>query len=77
MLLQAKRVTGHYYTFKKIKAMKEIANTSNTALKDQSKDTLNKIIFLLKGLQHCKPISGNLLFRIVEKIDVNSNTVLI
>lgn len=42
-----------------------------------SKDTLNKIIFLLKGLQHCEPISGNLLFKIVEKIDINSNTVLI
>jgi hypothetical protein len=41
------------------------------------KDTLNKIMFLLKGLQYCEPISGNLLLRIVEKIDINSNTVLI
>lgn len=57
--------------------MKEIVNTSDTALKDRSKDTLNKIIFLLKGLQHCEPISGNLLFRIVGKIDINSNTVSI
>ena len=57
--------------------MKKIVNTSNTALKDKSKGTLNKIIFLAKGLQHCEPINGNLLLKIVEKIDVNSNTVLI
>lgn len=55
--------------------MKEILNTSDTALQDQSKDTINKIKFLSKGLQYCNTISGSLLFRIV-KIITNSNTVL-
>ena len=40
-----------------------------------SKDTINKVLFLVKGLQHCEPINGNLLLRLVEKIDINSNTV--
>ena len=57
--------------------MKEIANTSNTALKDQSKITLNKVKSLIDGLKLCKPITGDLLIRLIEKIDINSNTVLI
>lgn len=40
-----------------------------------SKDTVNKVLFLVKGLKHCEPINGNLLFRIIEII-TNSNTVL-
>ena len=52
-------------------------NTSdNLMLADtSSKDTVNKIKFLSKGLKNCEPISGNLLYRIIEKIDINSNTV--
>lgn len=52
-------------------------NTSdNLMLADTlSKDTINKVLFLVKGLQHCEPINGNLLLRLVEKIDINSNTV--
>lgn len=57
--------------------MKEIANTSNTALKDQSKITLNKVKSLIDGLKLCKPITGDLLIRLIEKININSNTVLI
>jgi hypothetical protein len=55
--------------------MKEILNTSDTALQDQSKDTLNKIKILSKGLKGCYPISGNLLFRLVEVIEIKSNTL--
>lgn len=52
-------------------------NTSdNLMLADtSSKDTINKVLFLVKGLQHCEPINGILLLRLVEKIDINSNTV--
>lgn len=51
-------------------------NTSDNLLPNsQCEDTLNKIKFLSKGLKNCEPISGNLLFRIIEKIDINSNTV--
>lgn len=52
-------------------------NTSdNLMLADTlSKDTINKVLFLVKGLQHCKPINRILLFRIIEKIIINSNTV--
>ena len=56
--------------------MKEILNTSDTALQDKSKDTLNKINFLVKGLKLCDSITGNLLNKLIDKIDVNSNTVL-
>lgn len=53
-------------------------NTSdNLLLNSQCEDTLNKIKFLSKGLKNCEPISGNLLFRIIEKIENNSNTVSI
>ena len=55
--------------------MKEIANTSNTALKDKSKGTLNRIDSLLKALKLCNEIQGNLLIRMMEII-INSNTVL-
>lgn len=51
-------------------------NTSNNLpLNIQCEGTLNKIKFLSKGLKHCKPISGNLLFRLVEVIETKSNTV--
>lgn len=52
-------------------------NTSdNLMLADtSSKGNINKVLFLVKGLQHCEPINGNLLLRLVEKIDINSNTV--
>lgn len=56
--------------------MKEIANTSNTALKDQSKITLNKLKSLIDALKLCEPITGNLLIRIIDRLDINSNTVL-
>jgi hypothetical protein len=56
--------------------MKEIANTSNTALKDQSKITLNKLKSLIAALKLCEPITGNLLIRIIDRLDINSNTVL-
>lgn len=56
--------------------MKEILTTSDTALKDQSKDTLNnyrrQLNFLLKGLKNCEPITGNLLIRIIERLDVTN-----
>ena len=59
--------------------MKEILNTSDTALKDQSKDTFNNyrrhLNFLLKALKNCEPITGNLLIRIVERLDINSNSL--
>ena len=48
--------------------MKEIANTSNTALKDQSKITLNKLKSLIDALKLCEPKTGNLLIRITEKL---------
>lgn len=52
-------------------------NTSdNLMLADTlSKDTINKVLFLVKGLQHCEPINGNLLSRVIGKIILNSNTV--
>ena len=60
--------------------MKEILNTSDTALKDQNEDKLNnyqkRLNSLVKALKLCKPITGNLLIRIIEKLDINSNTVL-
>jgi hypothetical protein len=60
--------------------MKEILNTSDTALKGQSKDTFNnyrrRLNFLLKALKNCEPITGNLLIRIVERLDINSNSLL-
>lgn len=55
--------------------MKEIANTSNTALKDQSKITLNKLKSLIDALKLCEPIIGDLLIRIIGKILNNANTV--
>jgi hypothetical protein len=60
--------------------MKEIMNTSDTALKDQSKDKLicyqRQLNFLLKGLKFCKPITVNLLIKIIERLDINSNSLL-
>ena len=56
--------------------MKEILNTSDTALKDQSKITLNKVKSLIDGLKLCKPITGNLLIKIIERLDINSNSLL-
>jgi hypothetical protein len=55
--------------------MKEIANTSNTALKDQSKITLNKLKSLIDALKLCEPITGDLLIRIIGKTLNNANTV--
>lgn len=55
--------------------MKEIQNTSDTALQNQSKNTLNQIKILSKGLKGCFPISGNLLSRLIEIIEIKSNTV--
>jgi hypothetical protein len=56
--------------------MLDTFNTSdNLMLNCQGEDTINKIKFLSKGLQYCKPINGNLIFRIIEKIILNSNTV--
>lgn len=55
--------------------MKEILTTSDTALKDQSKDILYRLNFLLKGLKLCEPITGNLLIRIIDRLNINSNTV--
>lgn len=54
--------------------MKEIANTSNTALKDQSKITLNKLKSLIDALKLCEPITGDLLIRIIGKILNNAKT---
>jgi hypothetical protein len=55
--------------------MKEIANTSNTALKDQSKITLNKLKSLIDALKLCESITGDLLSRIIGKTLNNANTV--
>ena len=55
--------------------MKEIANTSNTALKDQSKIKLNKLKSLIDALKLCEPITGDLLIRIIGKILYNAKTV--
>ncbi len=55
--------------------MKEIANTSNTALKDQSKITLNKLKSLIDALKLCEPITGDLLIRIIGKILYNAKIV--
>ena len=55
--------------------MKEIANTSNTALKDQSKIRLNKLKSLIDALKLCEPITRDLLIRIIGKILNNANTV--
>ena len=55
--------------------MKEIANTSNTALKDQSKITPNKLKSLIDAIKLFEPITGDLLIRIVGKILYNANTV--
>lgn len=54
--------------------MKEIANTSNTALKDQSKITPNKLKSLIDALKLCEPIIGDLLIRIIGKILNNAKT---
>ena len=60
--------------------MNEILNTSDTALKDQSEDKLNnyhkQLNSLVKALKLCKPITGTLLIRIIEKLDINSKTLL-
>ena len=60
--------------------MNEILNTSHTALKDQSEDKLNnyqrRLNSLVKALKLCNPITGTLLSRIIEKLDINSNTLL-
>jgi hypothetical protein len=42
----------------------------------QGKDILNKLNFLSKGLKFCKPITGNLLSKIIERLNINSNTLL-
>ena len=55
--------------------MKEIANTSNTALKDQSKITLNILKSLIDTLKLCEPITVNFLIWIIGKIFNNANTV--
>jgi hypothetical protein len=55
--------------------MKEIANTSNTALKDQSKITPNKLKSLIDALKLCESITGDLLSRIIGKILNNANTL--
>ena len=55
--------------------MKEILNTSGTALKDLSKDTLNKLKSLIDALKLCEPITPDLLIRVIEKILNNPNTV--
>ena len=59
--------------------MKEILNTSATALKDQSEDKLNdyqrQLKFLLKGLKPCEPIHDDLLIRLI--VCINSNNLLI
>lgn len=57
--------------------MKEIANTSNTALKDESKITPNKLKTLSDELKLCELIIGDLLSRILGKIFNNTNTVSI
>ena len=63
----------------KNKAMKEILNTSDTALINQNEDKLNnyqrQVNSLVKALKLCHPITGTLLFRIIEKIDINYETV--
>jgi hypothetical protein len=55
--------------------MKEIANTSNTALKDQSKITLNILKSLIDTLKLCEPITRDLFIRIIEKLLNSANTV--
>ena len=55
--------------------MKEIANTSNTALKDQSKITLNILKSLIDTLKLCEPITRDLLIRIIGKTLYNAKTV--
>lgn len=55
--------------------MKEIANTSNTALIDQSKITPNKLKTLVDELKLCEPITGDLISRITGKILTKTNTV--
>ena len=56
--------------------MLETFNTSdNLMLNCQGEDTINKIKFLSKGLKGCYPITGNLLFRLVELIELKSNTL--
>ena len=55
--------------------MKEIVNTSNTALKDQSKITPNKLKSLIDALKLCESITGDLLIRIIGKILCNTKTV--
>lgn len=60
--------------------MKEILNALDIALKDQSKDRLanyqKQLNFLLKGLKFCNPITVDLLIKITERLNVNSNTSL-
>lgn len=60
--------------------MKEILNTSDIAFKDQSEDRLanyqKQLNFLLKGLKFCNPITVDLLIKIIEILNVNSNTSL-
>jgi hypothetical protein len=60
--------------------MKEILNTSDSALKDQSKDTFNNyrrhLNFLLNALKNCEPITGNLLIKIIDRLEINSNSLL-
>lgn len=60
--------------------MKKVLTTSDTALKDQSEDKLNnyqrRLNSLVKALKLCNPITGTLLSRIIEKLNINSNTLL-
>ena len=55
--------------------MKEIANTSNTALKDQSKITPNKFKPLINWLKFCESITGDLVIGVIGEILNNTNTV--
>lgn len=52
-----------------------IKHSLNSNNLEQGKDILNKLNFLLKGLKFCKPITGSFLVRIIEKVDINSNTL--
>lgn len=56
--------------------MTEILTTSDTALKDQSKDKLSnykrQLKFLLKGLKPCEPIHDDLFISLIVRINANN-----
>ena len=56
--------------------MKEILNTSDTALKDQNEGKLTncqrQLKFLLKGLKPCEPIHDDLLISLIVRINANN-----